>query len=183
MMRHVDDRFLLSPVQYHDLKYVHQQEENTMAKVTKWNGTSEPFDREKIVASIRKSGMDATAARTIANMVPERDVTTAELRKTITNHIRSHDPEAADRYEGTLRLALRKSVETAKGVARITENALNRMKVKVGDTIDLMHGDRRHTVRVEADNDLKEREIHLHEEDLQSIGADEGSRITTSRRK
>ena len=157
-------------------------EEYSMANVTKWNGSTEPFNRAKIEKSIRNAGMDEAAARNIAKEIPERDFTTAELRKTITQHIRESNQEAADRYEGTARLVARKSVQTAKGVARMTQNTLNRMKIKVGETVNLAHGEKKHSVKVEANTQAKEREIHLHNEDLRTVGAEEGSRINTHRR-
>lgn len=153
-----------------------------MANVTKRNGTTETYKREKIVNSIKKAGLDDAAARKIANAIPERDISTAELRKTITENVRMTNQEAAARYEGTTRLVARKSVQSAKGVARMTQNTLNRMKVKVGDTIDLIHGDRKHRVKVDVSDQAKEREINLHTEDLHTIGAEEGNRINTYRR-
>lgn len=154
-----------------------------MTNVRKKDGRTEKFDRSKIERSIRASGSDEKTAKEVARMVPEKEETTSEeIRKTVSREVRKRDPKVADRYDITRRLAAKKAVDAARGSANLTEDVMRGMNLKRGDTIEVLHGEKRHTVKVEK-TITGERSIHLNESDLKTLGASEGTRITVHRRE
>lgn len=154
-----------------------------MANVMKKDGRTEMFNRTKLERSMRDAGADESTAREVASKVKEREgMTTDEIRKTVTNELRQRKTEIAERYENTKRLAAKKAVDAAKGTARITEDTMNRMNLKTGDNMELMHENNRHTVKAEKAS-VGRKEIRLHEEDLKALGAKEGTRITARKRR
>ena len=154
-----------------------------MANVKKKDGRTEMFDRTKLERSIRDAGADENTAKEVAAKVEDREgMTTDEIRKNVTNELRPRKAEIAERYVNTKRLAAKKAVDAAKGTARITENCMEKMNLKSGDTIELMHEDKRHKVIAEKAS-VGRIEIHLHEEDLKALGAEEGTRIAARKQK
>ena len=154
-----------------------------MTDLKKRDGRTEKYDRSKIERSIRASGSDEKTAKEVARAITEREGTTSEeIRRTVSKELRRRSPEVADRYDETRRLAAKKAVEAAKGAAHMSEDAMRGMNIKKGDTIELVHGEKRHTVRVEKAITGK-RSIHLNESDLRNLGASEGTRITVHRRE
>ncbi len=152
-----------------------------MANVKKKDGRTEMFDRTKLERSIRDAGADENTAREVGNKVIEREgMTTDEIRKNVSNELRQRNAEVAERYVNTKRLAAKKAVDAAKGTARITENCMKKLNLKSGDTIELIHKDRRHKVKAEMAS-IGRIEIHLHEDDLKALGAEEGTRIAARR--
>jgi hypothetical protein len=154
-----------------------------LANVKKMDGRTEMFDRPKLERSIKDAGADENTAREVAAKVEDREgMTTDEIRKSVTNELRQRKAEVAERYENTKRLAAKKAVDAAKGTARITEDTMKRMNLKTGDNMELMHENNRHTVRAEQAS-VGRNEIRLHEEDLKTLGAEEGTRIAARRQK
>jgi formylmethanofuran dehydrogenase subunit D len=154
-----------------------------LTNVNKKNGSSEMFDRTKLERSIRYAGADEKMARAIAAKVKEREgMTTDDIRRTVADELSIRNTEVTARYEDTKRFAAKKAMDAAKGTARITENCMKKLNLKSGDTIELMHENRRHTVRTEKAS-VGRIEIHLHEEDLNALGAKEGTRIAVRRQK
>ena len=154
-----------------------------MANVKKIDGRTEMFNRTKLERSIRDAGADENMAREVAAKVKEREgMTTDEIRKTISNELRQRKAEVAERYVNTKRLAAKKAVDAAKGTARITEDTMKRMNLKTGDNMELMHENKRHTVRAEQAS-VGRNEIRLHEEDLKALGVKEGTRIAVRRQR
>jgi plastocyanin len=148
-----------------------------LANVKKKDGRTEMFDRTKLERSIRDAGANESTAKEVAAKVEDREgMTTDEIRKNISNELRQRNAEVAERYKNTKRLAAKKAVDAAKGTARITENCMEKMNLKSGDTIELIHKDRRHKVIAEKAS-IGRIEIHLHEDDLKALGAEEGTRI------
>jgi hypothetical protein len=148
-----------------------------LANVKKKDGRTEMFNRTKLERSMKDAGADESTAREVASKVEDREgMTTDEIRRTVSNELRQRKAEVAERYANTKRLAAKKAVDAAKGTARITENCMEKMKLKSGDIIELMHENRRHKVKAEKAS-VGRIEIHLHEEDLKALGAKEGTRI------
>ncbi len=154
-----------------------------MMNVRKKNGKSESFDRTKIERSIRDSGADETTAKEVARMVPEtEDTTSEEIRRAVSRELRKRSAKFADNYDATRRLAASKAIDAAKGAANITEDAMKGLNVKRGDTIELIHREKRHSVKVEG-TAPGEMRIHLNESDLKVLDAPEGTRVSVQRRK
>ena len=154
-----------------------------MTDVRKRDGRTEKFSRSKIERSIRASGSDEKTAKEVAMTVTEREgMTSEDIRKTVSKELRKRKPEVADHYDVTRRLAAKKAMKAATGAAHLTEDAMRGMDLKTGDTIELLHGEKRRTVRVEKSIEGR-RSIHLNESDLKNLGASEGTRITVHRRE
>lgn len=154
-----------------------------MANIKKKDGGTEKFDRKKLEQSIRNAGADERTAREVAAKVLEKEgMTTDEIRRTVGNELRKRKAELADRYLDTKRLAAKKAMDAAKGTARITEETMERLNLKAGDNIELMHENRKHTVRAEKAS-VGRKEIRLHEEDLRALGAKEGTQIAARRQR
>jgi formylmethanofuran dehydrogenase subunit D len=151
--------------------------------VNKKDGSSEMFDRTKLERSIRYAGADEKMAREIAATVEEREgMTTNEIRRTVTDELSIRNAEVASRYRNTKRFAAKKAVDAARGTARLTENCMKKLNLSSGDTIELMHEERRHNVIAQKAS-VGRIEIHLHEEDLNALGAKEGTRIAVRKQK
>ncbi len=153
-----------------------------MENVRKRSGKTEKFDKAKLERSLRKARIDEKTAMDITNRVSEKELnTTDEIRKMVAEELRKTDAKVAERYEDTRRLAAKAAIDAAKGIARMTEETMNRLNLEVGDTIALCHEDQKHTVKAErAAIGLKE--IRLHEEDLKALGVTDGKHIAVRRR-
>ncbi|MGQ4915954.1 MAG: ATP cone domain-containing protein [Candidatus Asgardarchaeia archaeon] len=73
-----------------------------MVKITKFDGRTEEFDKEKIVKSCMNVGASESVAREIADAV-EKKVTegtkTTEIRRMVLRKLRERNPEWADNWE------------------------------------------------------------------------------------
>jgi plastocyanin len=150
--------------------------------VRKRSGETEKFEKTKLERSLRNARVEEQKATDIANRVSEKEVnTTGEIRNMVVEELRKTDKEAAERYESTRRLAARAAIDAAKGVARLTEDTMNKLNLEVGDTINLCHEDHKHTVKAERAA-IGAKEIRLHEEDLKALGVTDGTSIAVRRR-
>ncbi|MHA2400309.1 MAG: ATP cone domain-containing protein [Promethearchaeota archaeon] len=154
-----------------------------MENVKKRSGETEKFDKTKLERSLRKTRVDKQKAIDITNRISEKEMnTTSEIRNMVVEELRKTDTEAAIRYESTRRLAAKAAIDAAKGVARLTEETMNKLNLEVGDTINLCHEDHKHTVKAERAA-VGAKEIQLHEEDLKSLGVTDGTSIAVRRIK
>jgi len=64
---------------------------------------------------------------------------------------------------------------------QLSEETMNRLRLKGGDSINIIHSDESRTLKVERGT-LKNNEINLNESDLRNIGASDGMRILVQRR-
>ena len=72
-------------------------------EVVKKDGRKEEFRKEKIVASVEKTGAPKDVAEEIASEVesqPEERVETHEIAKKVLAKLRSHSPAYADKWRG-----------------------------------------------------------------------------------
>ena len=156
---------------------------NVMENVKKRSGETEKFDKTKLERSLRKAKVDEQKAIDITNRISEKEMnTTSEIRNMVVEELRKTDTEAATRYESTRRLAAKAAIDAAKGIARLTEETMNKLNLEVGDTINLCHKDHNHTVKAERAT-VGAKEIRLHEEDLKSLGITDGTSIAVRRLK
>ena len=154
-----------------------------MENVKKRSGETEKFDKTKLERSLRKTRVDKQKAIDITNRISEKEMnTTSEIRNMVVEELRKTDTEAATRYESTRRLAAKTAIDAAKGVARLTEETMNKLNLEVGDTINLCHENHKHTVKTERAA-IGAKEIRLHEEDLKSLGITDGTSIAVRRIK
>jgi hypothetical protein len=154
-----------------------------LVNVKKKDGRTEEFKRTKIEHSLKNVGVNEANAKEIANKVPEKDgMTTTEIRESVQKELRNRNKEAAEKYESARRLAAKKAIDAAKGTAKLTEEALNRLNMRPGETLELCHKDNRVTLRAEKGL-IARNEIRLHEDDLKKIGAPEGTRIVARKKR
>jgi len=148
----------------------------------KKDGRREKFDRAKIERSLKKAKVDEKMAKEITNKIlPKEGMTTHEIRRNVVKELRTRNEKAANQYENTHRLIAKKSIKAAQGMVQLNEETMNRLKLKGGDTINVIHLGESKTLKVEKGL-LKNNEINLNEKDLRNIGASEGIRISVQRR-
>lgn len=151
-----------------------------MTTVTKKDGRKEEFDRTKIERSVRSAGVDEETARRVADQVPKKEGILSEgVREIVKKVLEEWDAEAAQRYDRTRRLAAKKSIATTKGTARLSNDAMECLKLKPGDSVEASHDDQKCTLRAERDEktDIRWSEIWLNYEDMKDIGIPEGKRV------
>ena len=152
-----------------------------MPLLNKRTGTQEEFNKAKLEESVTRAGATEEAAREIASRIDPATVnTTDEVRTRVIEELRKTDAAIAERYERTRNLAARKAVEAAIGTVRLHTETLEALGVNPGDSIILEHAGNTHTLRAET-APVERREIHLHETDLEKLGATEGTRLATRR--
>ena len=154
-----------------------------MVTITKRDGSTEPFDRKKIERSIQKAGIDEATAETIAAAIPERSMTTMQIRTSVTDKLRERSDELADRYSASFRLRVKRSAGAVKGVALMAKETMDRLGMKIGEMLHLNHIGKQHLVRIEVDDNVGSREIKLHREDIAVLGANEGKKIAIRRKR
>jgi len=149
----------------------------------KRNGEKEDFDRKKLERSIVMAGASPESARDIAlSFRIKEGVTTDEIRQFVFEELRNLDPMIGQRYERTYRFMTCRTGNTVRGVAKISEGALHRLRIMVGETFHLVNKDRSITLIAEK-APIGDNEICLHEEDLEAIGAVIGEKIVTKKQK
>lgn len=152
-----------------------------ITRVDKKDRRPEKFDTEKIERSLHYIGLDEITAREIAWKVPERDgITTDEIRSIVFEELKKRDPEAAERYLSTKRLVARTDIDAIKGIALLQKETMSRLNLNAGETIEVLLGERKHSLRAEHSQVHKD-DVLLHEEDLKTIGAQIGTRIIVQR--
>ncbi len=152
-----------------------------MTLLNKRTGTQEEFNRPKLEESIKRAGATEETAREIAPRIDPTTVnTTEEIRTRVVEELRKTDATIAERYERTRNLAARKAVEAAIGTVRLHTETMKALGASPGDSIILEHRGNTHTLRAETAS-VEMREIHLHETDLEKLGATEGTRLATRR--
>ena len=153
-------------------------------KITKRNGESEEFDRTNVESSIRNAGTDEETARTISNIVSEKKCkSTKEIRKVVHRELKKRDTEVARRYDESRSLVARKAIDALRGTARLSKEAMTNLNLRTGDRFTVMHGNNRHSLKVERDNEtsILWNEIRLHAEDLETIGITDGRDLIARR--
>jgi hypothetical protein len=152
-----------------------------MTLVVKRAETQEEFNTTKLEASITRAGATEETAREIAARIdPATLRTTEEIRARVAEELRNTDPTLAERYEATRNLAARRAVEISAGAVILHTETLRALGVNPGDTITVEHGGNTHTLRAEAAS-VEMGEMHLHETDLERLGATEGTRLAARR--
>lgn len=152
-----------------------------MTQVTKRDSSTEPFNRQKIERSIRKAGADETTAKEIAGEIPDKTMSTCQIRVSVTDKLRERSDDLADHYASTFRLMLKRGEESLRGVALMAEETMERLKIKLGDVLHLTYIGKQHLVRIEVDQDVGRSEIQLHPDDIAALGAEEGKKVATCR--
>ncbi|MCK4443664.1 MAG: hypothetical protein KAW09_03910, partial [Thermoplasmata archaeon] len=149
--------------------------------VNKRTETQEEFDRAKLEVSITRAGATEERAKEIASRIDSTTLeTTEEIRRRVAEELRKTDAAIAERYERTRNLAAKKAMEAVMGTVKLHAETMKTLGANPGDSIIIEHRGNTHTLRAET-APIEAREMHLHERDLEKLGATEGTRLATRR--
>jgi hypothetical protein len=152
-----------------------------MTLVNKRTETEEEFDRTKLEESITRAGATEERAKEIASGIDSTTLeTTEEIRRLVAEELRKTDAAIAERYEGTRNLAAKKAMEAVMGTVRLHMETMKALGANTGDSIIIEHRGNTHTLKAET-APVEIREMHLHETDLEKLGATEGARLAVRR--
>ena len=152
-----------------------------MPLVNKRTDTQEEFDRAKLEGSLTRAGATEETAKEIASGIdPTTLKTTEEIRRHVVEELRKTDAAIAERYERTRNLAAKKAMEAAMGTVRLHMETMKALGANTGDSITIEHRGNTHTLKAET-APVEIREIHLHETDLEKLGATEGTKLAARR--
>ena len=155
-----------------------------MTTIIKRNGKTEEFDRKKIEDSVRNAEADWLTAKDIAARILERDgMTTSDIRCAINKELKNINQGLSQRYSQARRFTVKNSVKTAKGVAQLSKDSMDALKIKAGDTLEIKYRDKCQKMRIEKDNNtVFHNEIKLNEDDMVAIGVIDGNRVIARNR-
>lgn len=149
-----------------------------MARVRKRTGEMQEFDRRKLEESLRKAGASDETARRVAERVrPIEGTSTEDLRRMVSQELRRENAALSGAYTSTRRLRARSASEVAAGVALINEELLRRYGLASGQSVYVVHMDKRADVEVRSVDSAKPAEILMSRSDLERLGASEGERV------
>lgn len=147
-----------------------------MTRIKKRSGELQEFDRQKLVESMVRAGASEQVAEQIADKARVSEgASTIELRKLVAKELRQVNEAVAEAYVRTLRLRVSANDEIQMGAARVPKRMDRVPDVKPGQSARVRHGEKRTEVRVEPA--LENREVWLNPDDLEALGATEGTRI------
>ncbi|MFQ6107674.1 MAG: ATP cone domain-containing protein [Thermoplasmata archaeon] len=143
----------------------------------KRTGHEEEFNKRKLVRSLRRAGASRRMARQIVAEIKRSMVrTTAEVRARVILELRKIDSSLARRYESTRSLAVRESMETAKGTLGLHIETLNEMGAKRGGTVTVEHKRRKKSLVTEAGS-VQMRWMQMNVSDIRDMRVREGMRL------
>ncbi len=150
-----------------------------MVFIRKRDGELEEFDRDKIYRSICYAGGDEKTAREISDRINVVEgIDTDQIRNFVIEELRKIDPVAASCYQKTLRFIANEALDLERGVAKISEKVMHRLRIRPGDTFHIVSGDRSILVvaqKAGSDSDA----IGLSKDDLVAIGIHPGKKVGT----
>jgi hypothetical protein len=147
--------------------------------VIKRNGKTEEFERKKIEDSLRNAGVDWLKAKDLAGRITEMEgMRTSEIRLALDRELSNINQGLSQRYLNARRFTVKNSNKKAKGVAILSKNSMDVMKLTTGDTVEVRYRDRIYMMRIEKDDDsISPREIILNEKDMAGLAVIDGSRV------
>jgi hypothetical protein len=149
-----------------------------LVKVQKRSGDLEEFDRRKLEQSIRHAGASEEAAKRIAARIePKEGMSTADLRRKVSEELKRENVALSGAYTTTKRLRARGSPDLKSGVVRLHEDLLKPFNVHPGDKVNLMHRENEARVEVQSERSGDPREVVVNRADLEKLGAKEGTRV------
>ena len=147
--------------------------------IRKRNGELEEFDGKKLKLSIRMAGVSEDEVHGVTERVHIRDgMSTDEIRQRVYDELRKIDPRIAQLYHRTVRFVVCVSEDIMRGVAKVSEETLHRLRIRVGETFQLVNGDKMITVIAES-APLGRNEVCLNHDDLKEIGAEVGTKVAS----
>ena len=164
---------------------VRMEERSWMRRIVKVDGSVVPFDRTKLVRSMRAAGVDEATSEDVAGTIAsgtERS-SSQEIRHQVMQELGARDRESAERYDATRRLVAKMAIEVEGGVARLPEGTMLSMRLGQGEAIQLRNDGRAVTVRAELNGRavIGKDEVRLNAEDLERLEVEDGQRITLVR--
>lgn len=148
-----------------------------MERITKNDGTSEPFEIRKLERSIRATGADEDTARGIAAGVDAREAaTTADVRRGASWQLHVRDPDGAARYDSTRTAMAHATDELKKGTVCLSEDVVDQLDLAQGELVELRNDGLSALARLDR-CDPETRELHMSHEDMSAINASEGLKV------
>jgi hypothetical protein len=149
-----------------------------MARVKKRSGDLQEFDLRKLVESMKRAGASEQVAQQIATKAQTQGAEgapTIELRKFVAEELHRVNEPLGEAYARTLRLRVAAAKDVKTGAARVPRRIERVPDVRPGMPARVVNGEKRTEVRIEPA--LDRREVWLNPDDLQTLGAAEGSRV------
>lgn len=147
-------------------------------RLTKRSGRLEPFDRRKLIESIVRSGGNYRIAHDVlAELVFRQGMTTDELRREVVGCLQKTDPVLAQRYKYTHTLWAHSHPALAGDSAYLNPETITQLGIDSGHYVQVLHGNRRHSVPVEPSNDVPLRQVRLLPQTLELLHAPIGVRV------
>ncbi|MFB6285716.1 MAG: ATP cone domain-containing protein [Candidatus Bipolaricaulia bacterium] len=147
-------------------------------ELIKRSGETEPFTRDKLVASIeRAGGSPRLAHEVLADLVFHPDMTTDELRRLVAHHLQEKDPALAQRYRQTHTFWAHSHTSLTCDTACLNPQTIYRLGLDDGDYVQVIHGNRHYRVPVESHRQVSPHEIILLPQTLEILQALVGTRV------
>jgi hypothetical protein len=149
-----------------------------MARVKKRSGDLQEFDLRKLAESMKRAGASEQVAQQIAAKAQTQaaeGASTVELRKFVAEELRRANESLGEAYARTLRLRVAAAKDVKTGAARVPRLIERVPDVRTGMPARVVNGEKRTEVRIEPT--LDRREVWLNPDDLETLGAPEGSRV------
>jgi hypothetical protein len=161
--------------------HVRTEEIGPMRRIVKVDGSVVPFDRTKLVRSMRAAGASEATSEEIAGMVEsgtERS-SSQKIRQLVMRELGARDLESAKRYDATRRLVAKLAIEVESGVARLPEGTMLSMRLDQGEAFQLRNDGHARTVRAELNERtvIGKNEVRLNAEDMEGLEVEDGQRI------
>jgi hypothetical protein len=152
-----------------------------MKQVIKGDGSVVPFDREKLVRSMRAAGASEATSEAIARVIEldGESISTHEMRQRVTHELGGLDQVAAVSYDATRRLVARRALEVMPSVARLPTGILTSMRLGQGEAFQLRSAGRVRNVHAELNERtaIGKNEVRLNTNDLEALDVEDGERI------
>lgn len=121
--------------------------------VTLEDGTSEKFDRSKIVESLITVGMDRHSAKMIAGQIePHPGITEHEIKVKVFRLLDGIDTNLSERYLKTKKVHVGRETMDMIGHIMVPQQVLDYLEINSGDKVDVIHCDRNCALRVHVIN-------------------------------
>ena len=143
------------------------------AKVTLEDGTSESFDRSKIVESLATIGMDRHSAKMIAGHIePHPGITEHEIKVKVFRLLDEIDPKLSERYLRTKKVHVSREAMDLIGHVMVPRMILDYLEMNSGDKMDIIHCDRNCTLKAHliSDSDHAHDTVLLSHFDMDRMG-------------
>ena len=145
-------------------------------KIRKKSGELEDFDKGKLEKSMQNAGASVEISGRISERIqPVEGLSTEDLRRRVAEELQRENQALSGAYMSTRSLRVRGEASLGQGIARL--NADHLRGLQPDREALLISASRKAEVRLQPVTGASPSEIFLSNADMQSLGAQEGSRI------